>query len=233
MNERECSIQVYLAEREADLGAFTLKCIKSRISNIKAGAGIDNMNEREELFAKFFRDERTLIPNMNDLELEAHREELSKISFEARARLTAVDEEKRERKAKKGKGGFNVTLEPDELTTNAINKVKGVRLSRGEKLLKDMLALGMDESAAKELLSAQTVLKKLKQDKPLVIQSNLNKPEAKLVSNPFAKAPEPETTVEVTINEETNSVVIKEETHIVDPVHEQAETQTTFNPFAK
>lgn len=56
------------------------------------------LTAQEELFSELFNHEKILVKDMDTLMLRAHREELAKIAFEARARLTAVDDEDNERK---------------------------------------------------------------------------------------------------------------------------------------
>jgi hypothetical protein len=113
---------------------------------------------QEELFAKFFNAEKVLVKDMDVLALRAHREELSKIAFEARARLTAVDDEERARKPKKdGKAtGFSASLEPDSIASDAINTVRDrqKRLTKQEKLLENLKRLGIDTKDAESIMSS-------------------------------------------------------------------------------
>src|SRR5260221_11654525 len=69
-----------------------------RIFNICNGG--KTVTPQEELFSLLFNHEKVLVKDMDVLTLRAHREELAKIAFEARARLTAVDDEEQDRKKK-------------------------------------------------------------------------------------------------------------------------------------
>src|SRR6266850_1991034 len=91
-----------------------------RINSICKG---ETMTPQEELFSQLFNHEKVLVKDMDTLTLRAHREELAKIAFEARARLTAVDDEDNTRKKNNDKKpkGFERSLNTDETTTNAIN----------------------------------------------------------------------------------------------------------------
>lgn len=83
------------------------------------------MTPQEELFAKLFNREKVLVSTMTVLELRAHREELSKIAFEARAKMTAVDDEEKIRKPKKSEvSGFSRSVNEDGSTRDLINTVK-------------------------------------------------------------------------------------------------------------
>jgi len=107
IREKDIEIQCFLAspERIIESGIFLLKIIHAKRVNLIAltehGLLSDEVNRsltvtpQEELFASFFRSEKLIVSEMSILELRAHREELSKIAFEARARLTAVDDEER------------------------------------------------------------------------------------------------------------------------------------------
>lgn len=202
---------------------------------------------QEELFASFFNNEKETIASMSIIELRAHREELSKIAFEARARLTAVDDEERTRKAKNANvpnRGFSTSVVPDELATDAINKVKKrqARMSKEEKLRESMIQLqiaaGHDKAEAEkivnEMMSAGALLNRLRsrEDKDKVIgvpaEKAIKIPEVtKPVVNPFEVKKE-ETKTEVTIQEETNTIIIHETVTEV-----KTEEKKSFNPFIK
>lgn len=193
--------------------------------------GENIMTPQEELFAGFFRDEKVLVKDMGILELRAHREELAKIAFEARARLTAVDDEERDRKAKARKDGkptgFSTSLQTDELTTNAINKIKERqrKLTKQEKLLEGMKKLGIDSRDAEKIMSAGSILARVRQSEA---QKNAEPEPARNFLNPFAPKDTAEA-VEVTIVEETNTVIVTKSESEPEP-----EKTTGFvNPFAK
>jgi hypothetical protein len=114
------------------------------------------MTPEEELFSKFYNHERPLVKDMEYIALRAHRDELAKIAFEAKARLTAVDDELRERKAKTSKKEWLVT-ETGSVgnvdVTNAINVVekRKARMSKMDKLTKQLRDMGMDDAIVKEM----------------------------------------------------------------------------------
>ena len=154
-------------------------------------SGASEMTPQEELFSKLFNHEKLLVKDMDILTLRAHREELAQIAFEARARLTAVDDEDSSRKkVKKGDKptGFERSLNVDETTTNAINtlKIKKEKLSKAEKIREGLLKLGIDPDAADKIMSAKNLLTQVQKvqnhTKPIVSE------EKKIpVFNPFEK----------------------------------------------
>lgn len=109
------------------------------------------MTPQEELHAKLFNSEVELVKDMDLLTLRAHREELAKIAFEARARLGA-DDEVIKSKEKKDKGdkprGFSRNLQMDDISSNAINNIteRQRKLSKDEKMIERMRTkLGISE----------------------------------------------------------------------------------------
>lgn len=113
------------------------------------------MTPQEELFAKFYNHEKVLVKDMDVVQLREHREELQKIAFEAKARLVAADDEARERKAKTSNKEWLVTdAKPDYDVSNAINVVKkrAERMSKMDKLRKQLEAAGIDEATIKEMV---------------------------------------------------------------------------------
>jgi hypothetical protein len=163
-----------------------------RIRHIIIGAA-KLMTPQEELFSQLFNHEKLLVKDMDTLSLRAHREELSKIAFEARARLTAVDDEDNDRKKKRSNGeakpsGFERSLNIDETTTNAINtlKEKQKRLSKADKIREGLEKLGIASDAVDKIMSAKNMLSQVQKTQ------NHTKPaeepkEAKPVFNPFGK----------------------------------------------
>ena len=123
------------------------------------------MTPQEELFADLFNGYKTKpsVNEMSDIELRAHREELMKIAFEAKAYTYAVDEILKERKPK-GLQGFSRSLNIDETTTNAINtiKEKQKRLTKTEKIQAGLEKLGISSTDAAKLISAGNILARLK-----------------------------------------------------------------------
>lgn len=136
-----------------------------RIRHIVTGAEL--MTPQEELFSKLFNHEKLLVRDMDTLTLRAHREELAKIAFEARARLTAVDDEDNDRKKKANPDkvkGFSRSTGTDETTTNAINVVKErqKRMTAAEKVQASLEKLGISTADAEKLMSAGTILSRIK-----------------------------------------------------------------------
>src|ERR1035437_5788982 len=149
------------------------------IENIK---GDITVTPQEELFAELFNHEKSLVKDMDVLTLRAHREELSKIAFEARARLTAVDDEDNDRKklsnpkGSKGPHGFERSVNTDETTTNAISVIKErqTKLSKKEQVLAGLKKLyamtGSDVSngEAEKKLLAGTILARIKESAAVI-----------------------------------------------------------------
>lgn len=145
-----------------------------RIYHISQGG--KTVTPQEELFSQLFNHEKILVKDMDMLSLRAHREELAKIAFEARARLTAADDEENDRKKKRSEGtkGFERSVNTDETTTNAINKIKErqKKLSGKEKIREGLVALyskGMTrleaEKAADAAMGAGAILARIKDEK--------------------------------------------------------------------
>lgn len=136
-----------------------------RVSHI--ANGVQPMTPQEELFSQLFNHEKSLVKDMDTLTLRAHREQLSKIAFEARARLTAVDDEDNGRK-KKANGdkptGFSRSVNSDETTTAAINTVKErqKRMTAAERVQASLIKLGISTADAEKLMSAGTILARIK-----------------------------------------------------------------------
>lgn len=125
------------------------------------GERSEPMTPQEQLFATLFNHEKVLVKDMDTLSLRAHREELAKIAFEARARLSAVDDEEKSRKKTadgKGATGFARSVNIDDASSQAINTIKErqKRQTKQEKLLAGLKALGIDN--AESLLKAGTIL---------------------------------------------------------------------------
>ncbi len=242
---RELTIQTYLAERESELAEFEYRLILARKENrIATSSERFNMTPQEELYAEFFRNEKTQVSGLDDAELRERRESWEKVAFEARARLYAAKDEEKERAVKKRKG-FNANVKTDELTTNAINAVteRSVRMSKREKMITGLMEkVGVDRATAEAMVPDVQQMSKgrsessketlAKENKKIAFTPLFTEPEpSKPVNNPFAKKPETttETTVDVQIMDD-NTVIIEKtvETKPVEPVK-----QTFKNPFAK
>lgn len=172
------------------------------------------MTTSEDLFAKLFNHEKVLVKDMDDLSLEAHREELAKIAFEARARLTAVDDEKKERKPRAIKG-FARSVQTDDVTSDAINNIteRKKKLSVVDKFREGMAKLGIDSSIADSLMSAGTIKAHL--DKK-------NNPNALPVTEPFASSDKIQEDVKKhelleTITEQVKEEIERPKIKIVNP----------------
>lgn len=204
MNIAEITVQCYLATKDSELGEFTLRLIHAKQTNKKVcdkyriGYGLFDMTPQEELFKELFSHEKVLVKDMSILELRAHREQLAKIAFEARARLTAVDDEEKERvRAKKraeGPTGFERSLQIDDVTSNAINNIKTRkdRLTKQDKIRQGMEKLGISDDKIAELMSAGRILDNQRLARPTnkaLMSANLNQVEEPKVPvvNPFAK----------------------------------------------
>lgn len=154
------------------------------------------MTPQEELFSELFNHEKKLVCDMDTLTLRAHREELAKIAFEARARLTAVDDEDESRKKRKtaeGKPtGFERSLNTDDTATNAINAIKdrqkrltkSERVQEGLKKLYELSGAINPEKESNRVMSAQAIILEVQKK---VEEAKQIKESAQPVFNPFAK----------------------------------------------
>jgi hypothetical protein len=167
---------------------------KIRIRHISQGD--KTVTPQEELFAELFNHEKILVKDMDILELRAHREELAKIAFEARARLTAVDDEDNSRKKSKSSenkpSGFERSLNVDDTATDAINTIRErqKRLTKSEKIQAGLEKLGISASDASKLMSAGAILGRLKSKQSVEGVSkddSVEVSESKPIFNPFEK----------------------------------------------
>jgi hypothetical protein len=155
--------------------------------------GAEPMTPQEELFAKLFNHGKLLVKDLDALELRAKREEWAKIAFEARAYITAADDEENERKKAKRKEngnkptGFERSLNTDETTTDAINTIKErqKRMSKQDRIIESMKKAGIPEADAEKLLSPGLLLEKIKQRAKE--EEEKKKADYKPVFNPFEK----------------------------------------------
>lgn len=151
------------------------------------------MTPQEELFSELFNHEKILVKDMDMLVLRAHREELAKIAFEARARLTAVDDEEQTRRKAKNDGkprGFERSLNTDETTTNAINTIKErqKRLSKQEKIQAGLEKLGISSTDAAKLMSAGTILGRIQSAAKTKTETETTEKASEVkIFNPFEK----------------------------------------------
>lgn len=144
-----------------DVDIINVNIYRLKLTEYKFGYTTMPMTEQEQLFAKFFNAEITLVKDMDDLTLRQHREELSKIAFEARARLTAIGQETQERSAKSKKSKeFSTSVESDALTTDAINTIKNreKKLNKTEKLIEQLMKLpGITRAQAEAMVNIKTM----------------------------------------------------------------------------
>lgn len=156
------------------------------------------MTPEEELFSKFYNHEKILVKDMDIIQLREHREELSKIAFEAKARLRASDDETRDRTAKTKTKEWLTSIEGDQSTSDVINVVEArkKRMSKMDKLRKDLLAGGIDEATVNEMIknlekkATDSNLKTVTFNKPSVeisaVQVEVKKEEPKEPFNPLS-----------------------------------------------
>jgi len=126
------------------------------------------LNDNEQLFAKFYNEERVLVIDLADDLLEEHIIELELIAREAKARLTAAAEEKRDRKAKKGsKGEWQIApTGPDQTVTDTINKVRvrANKMSKLDKMRDSLTGLGLSDHEVDQMISKMVA--QARKDKP-------------------------------------------------------------------
>lgn len=135
------------------------------------------MTPNEELHAKFFREEAILVLNMTDVDLDEHIHELETIAREAKARITAASEEKRNRAAKQGNKKWKVEpLGPDPTVTDSLNKVKqrSQRMSKLDGMRNKLAVLGIPESEIEQMLSKMVALAR-KEPEALKAESKMRK----------------------------------------------------------
>ena len=113
------------------------------------------MTPQEELFAKFYNEEKVLVKDMDHITLREHREQLQQIAFEAKAKVVAADDELRERKAKTNKKDWLVTDTTQPPVSDLINvvKVRQARMSKADKLAQQLRSINMDEATIKEMVA--------------------------------------------------------------------------------
>lgn len=232
MSERKCSVCGMEQEAHKESAhEFTIKI---------------EMTREEKLFAKFFSEEKILVHDMDDMALKAHIEELQEIAKEARARLTASNEEAQERSASKKKAkGFAVALEPDDFTSNAINNIKkrGEKLTKVEKEIERLVAMGMAREDAENMYRAVTINKVQKEGGAAVVEDNKrldvlaivnsvmagpNPSEPKEFKNPFVKKEEEKKVVIEAEPLPTEEIILD---ILAKPVVEEPK-KTFVNPFA-
>jgi hypothetical protein len=130
----------------------------------RVAEAVRSMTPQEALFSKLFNHEKSLVKDMDDHSLKAHREELAQIAFEARVRLSAVDDEDKERRKRKPRSEtiFDRNLNIDDTSREAINKIKErqKKMTKTEKAYESMVEMymkaGMTREAAEKEATALT-----------------------------------------------------------------------------
>ncbi len=119
----------------------------------------DMADEKVDLFKKFYQDEKVLISNMTSEDFKIHEESLAQIAFEAKARITAVIDYKKEVNASLRLNQKEWLIEKndaeDQLVSDAINVVQSrkKRMNKIEKL-NEMLSGFVDEETRKTMIQA-------------------------------------------------------------------------------
>jgi hypothetical protein len=137
------------------------------------------MNEREELYAKFYADEGVNVANLSYEQLEDRIRELQVICTEAKAKLARSENERTERKSKLSRTEREKLINsPDLNTTDAINSVnrRKERLTKMEKLEQSLRALGIED------IKSITSTVKVDESKVNYFAFNANKDKAALTS---------------------------------------------------
>lgn len=114
------------------------------------------MTVNEEKHSKFFNEEAVLVQPMSDADLDEHIHELEDIAREAKARIMAASEEKRNRAAKKGNKAWRVEpVGPDPTVSDSLNKVKqrSARMGKLDKMRDKLSVLGIPESEIDQMLA--------------------------------------------------------------------------------
>jgi hypothetical protein len=171
---------------------------------------LKHLNENEQLFAKFYNEERLLVIDMADDILEEHIIQYELIAREAKARLTAAAEEKRDRRAKKGsKGEWQIAPSgPDQSVTDTINKVKirANKMSKLDKLRDSLTGLGLSDHEIDQMVSK------------MVAQARKDKPSATPVNTGMAipKGTKAIVNAEADAKEKAEAKALKETQPLVD-----------------
>jgi hypothetical protein len=112
-----------------------------------------SMTPQEELFAKFYNEEVILVKDMDIVALREHRESLSQIALEAKARLVACDDNVRERTSK-SRAKDLLTSDNSQPFSDALNTpaIRKARMSKMDKIKQDLLAAGIDEETVNDMV---------------------------------------------------------------------------------
>ena len=126
----------------------SLILLSYRTKLLRTGEFIDMSNDQLELHIKYFHHEKTMIKDMDAVLMYERRDTLRLVAYEAKARLTAHDDEERERNAqrtKEQKAWLLSSSVNDPNVTDAIAAVKErtKRVSKSDKLLASLKSLGI------------------------------------------------------------------------------------------
>jgi len=154
---------LFSIELEGDnrFSEFLLRLVKGfesrKRSCLEFGLRI-KMTPQEELFAKFFSEEAILVSELDDISLMARREEMSKIAFQARACLHAIDEDVRKR-TKSKKFSIETDGNGEDITSDQLNVIKDrqKRMSKMDKVRQSLINMGVDPSEADKIVSARNI----------------------------------------------------------------------------
>jgi hypothetical protein len=117
----------------------------------------DNMTPNEELFATYYNRGKILVKDMDDTSLREHHEQLRLIATEAKAQLMASGDEIRERNAKKKLKDkeWLVSIDDEHSVSDLINvpKQRAAKMSKMDKLKKQLESAGLDDATIKEMVS--------------------------------------------------------------------------------
>ncbi len=245
LSNTELTHQIYHLSCEIQNAQFTDRLIKNKQNK--------NMTPSEQLFAGFFQNEKSIVPDMDDSQLEEHISALEQIALEARARLYAAEDEKRERKSKNKK--FTVSGDNETLTTNAINAIseRNKKLSKREKMIENLIkSIGCSRSEAEAMIpdtdkmSLGKAIKKSEAIEKLANQlptrniestvvgdmianalKSTKSADSKPFANPFSSVSISDS-VSVEINEDTKTITITETKETVNV----NEPKPFVNPFS-
>ena len=195
-------MDLFDADKLSEISQFQMQCLRARQSNravcirykllFSGGKELFKMTPQEELHAKLFNHEVQLVKDMDVLQLRAHREELAKIAFEARARLGATDEVLKTKEKKSPKApGFSRSLQMDDVSSDAINSINEhqKKLTKDEKMIERMRKMGISEEYIQStIMSNMKIHKQIQKENIIEGQKKLeaSKPILTQAVNPFA-----------------------------------------------
>lgn len=164
---------------ESNLDWTTIRISLNQVTKeIEAyGKGYDPMTEEEQLFANWWTEEKVLIKDLDYIGLRERREKMVKVMQEAKARVRAMDDDIRDRDAKK-KSSTKEWIKPLSSSPDVSDKINVVetrkkRMNKLEKMQNQLAGL-LGDDIAKEM--ALNMAKKASDDKVFVFKkSDLDK----------------------------------------------------------